>query len=329
MKFLHPEMASWLLALPLAFGVWVLHVRAKRRFRHEASIGARLRALSRLSTSRRDAAALTCALVALGSLVLAAMRPQVFVEVRVPEFERKDLVLVLDRSISMRAEDVRPSRFGRAVREIKTFLTSKPDGIDRVGLVGFAGTSLILSHLTRDIDSLFFYLDWIEEDREPRFGTDIGAALASARELAKKDARATQKIFLVLSDGDDQGRDLPRVLRTLREEQTRVYCVGIGSEGEALIPVSDGQGAIAFVQDEEGRLLSTRFDETTLKSIATFTGGRYFRSTTGHELAAAMRGVVDRERRLLGWNASAEYRDIYHLALLAAAVAAFALLLTL
>lgn len=329
MRFLEPEMARFLLALPPALGFFWLFVRAKRSFRQQASIGPVLQALSRLSGGRRDAALLAATVVALGSLVLATMRPQLFMESRRPEYERQDLVLILDRSASMGAQDVRPSRFRRATLEIKTFLEQKPEGIDRVGLVGFAGTSLILSHLTRDMGSLFYYLDWIEEDREPHFGTDIGKALASARELARKDTRPTKKIFLVVSDGDDQGRELAQQLSELRAERTRVHCIGIGSERETPIPILRPDGAAELLQDERGELLLTRFDEATLRRIAAQTEGRYFRSTSGRELAQAMREVVRQERRLLGYKAKAEYRDLHRVALMAAALATFGMLLML
>lgn len=329
MRFLHPDLARWLIILPVAFCFWFLHVRAKRRFRRRASIGSRLRALSRLSTWALDLTALGAGTLAMGAIVLALMRPQVLIEAREPEFERHDLILILDRSVSMQAEDVRPSRFARATQEIKAFLVAKPEGIDRVGLVGFSGTSLVLSHLTRDVESLFFYLDWIREDPEPQFGTDIGAALASARELARKDDRPSRKIFLVLSDGDDQGQRLAATLASLRDEGTRVYCIGIGSEQEVPIPVSGAGGVTTLLEDEQDRLLTTRFDETTLQGIASLTGGRYFRSTTGTELATAMRDVARHERKLLGWKTSVAYRDVYHLALVGAAVATVVLLLTL
>ena len=120
-------MAIWLLTLPLAISLWLLHVRAKQAFRRRASIGVTLAALSRLSSGRRDAIALGATVVAIAGLVLATMRPQVFLELRLPQYERQDVVLILDRSASMGAQDILPSRFSRAIAEIRTFLAEKPE----------------------------------------------------------------------------------------------------------------------------------------------------------------------------------------------------------
>jgi Ca-activated chloride channel family protein len=328
MRFLNPHLASWFLGLPLAAAAWYLHVYAKRRFRERAWTGPHVQALSRLSTPAHDRCALGFALLAIVFVTLALMRPQIMVERRAPDYERTDLIIVLDRSASMWARDVPPSRFGRAVREIRSFLARKPDGIDRVGLVGFAGTALIVSHLTRDLDSLFFYLDWIEGDSEARFGTDLGAALAEARELARKDARKTRKIVMLLSDGDDQGTQLAAEVAALRSEQMPVYSIGIGSDREVPIPLT-GQSVAGVLQDENGVVLRTRFTETTLRDIAARTGGRYFRSITGGELAGAMAGVVDRERTVRGWTVSKDYRDLYRECLVAGGAALFILLVML
>jgi Ca-activated chloride channel homolog len=329
MRFLTPQLAVWFLAVPVAFGAWYLHVYQKRRFRERASIGVHLLPLSRLSTRTRDGITLGSALLAIVCATLALMRPQIAGERRVPEYERTDMIVVLDRSVSMRARDIQPSRFARAIQELRTFVARKPEQIDRVGLVGFAGTALVVSHLTRDLNSLLFYLDWIEEDDEVRLGTDLGAALASARELARKDRRPTRKVMLVVSDGDDQGTQLDAELAALRSAQTRVYTIGIGSARDVPIPVSSGSGPGSFLQDENGNLVRTRFVETTLRRIADQTGAQYFRSVTGGELADAMARVVDRERTIVGWTVSTEYRDVYRPFLAAAAAALFILLLTL
>jgi Ca-activated chloride channel family protein len=329
MRFLQPEAASWFLTVPLVICAWYVHVYAKHSFRQRTSRAAHLRLLSRMSTWRRDVLALVSAVAAVAMLVIAMTRPQILLQVRVPEYEKDDLVLIFDRSVSMRAEDVRPSRFTRAVTEIKAFLSRKPDTIDRVGLIGFAGTSLMLSPLTRDMDNLFFYLDWMTEDPEPRFGTDIGNALASARQLARKDRRPTHKVFLVLSDGDDQGSELPRQLALLRAEKTHVYTIGIGSDQLVTIPVLDPSGKMDLLKDEGGGLVRTRLNESTLRMIAMETGGRYIRSMTGSELEPAMESAVRRERKVIGWNTRVDYLDIYRHCLAAAGLASLVLLLAL
>jgi Ca-activated chloride channel family protein len=257
------------------------------------------------------------------------MRPQILLQVRVPEYDKDDLILIFDRSASMRAEDVRPSRFTRAVTEIKAFLTRKPDTIDRVGLIGFAGTSLMLSPLTRDMNNLFFYLDWMAEDPEPRFGTDIGNALASARQLAGKDRRPTHKVFLVLSDGDDQGSALRGQLTLLQAERTHVYTIGIGSDRPVTIPVVDAEGKKTLLTDENGGPVRTRLNESTLRLIAADTGGRYVRSVTGAELKPAMDSAVRRERQVIGFSTRVDYLDVYRHCLIAAGLSSFVLLLAL
>jgi Ca-activated chloride channel family protein len=326
MRFLHPEYAPWLLALPALVAACLIHARARRRFRR-AAVPAQLAALSRLTTWKRELMITALAVTACGAAVFALLRPQVLREIETPEYAKEDLVIVLDHSASMGARDVPPSRFGRAVQEIKTFLLHKPDIIDRVGLVEFAGTSLILSHLTRDIDSLTFYLDWIRESPEVRFGTDIGAALASARELVKKDDRETTKLFLVISDGADQGTALAKELTAVRDERTRVYAIGIGSDPHAVVPALNEDGVETLLQGEDGQPLTAGFDESTLRDLAAQTGGRYVRSTTGADLRVALQDLVDRERPLVSVKRAIEYRDVYRESLLVSAASALLLVL--
>src|SRR5712692_8805442 len=187
MRFLRPDMAGWLLALPVIATCWFLHDRYVRAFGGRSRIPARFARLSRRTTPLGRGAAVAATLLAAGCLVFALVRPQALIASRTPEFERQDLIVVLDRSASMRAHDIQPSRFRRATLEVRNFLKHKPDAIDRVALVGFADASLVLSYLTSDVGSVFFYLDWVDGDPFALLGTNIGAALNSAREVAQKD----------------------------------------------------------------------------------------------------------------------------------------------
>ena len=91
-----------------------------------------------------------------------------------------------------------------------------------LGLVGFADSSVVLSYLTGDVESVQFYLDWLDGESSTLFGTNIGAALKSAADVAKKDDRPTRKRFLLVSDGEDYGTELATALDTFRAEGYRV-----------------------------------------------------------------------------------------------------------
>jgi len=331
MRFLRPDLLRWWLVIPVLVASWAIHWRATRAFRARAPISTRFAPLSRRSTWRRDAGVLSTALVAAAALVFALMRPQVLVARRVAEYERRDLVVMLDRSVSMRARDVAPSRFSRATLELRNLLRQKPEGIDRIGLVGFADSAVVLSYLTGDVESVLFYLDWLDED--PRdsaalFGTNIGAALTSARDVANKDNRPSRKQFLILSDGEDYGTELRDALQTFRAEGLRVDCIGIGSDRPVPIPLPT-EGEETYLRDDSGRRVLTTFEEATLRRVAASTGGRFVRSTTGSELARALADVAKTERRQTGWRDSTEYRDVYAAGLAVAAVAGAALWLLL
>jgi Ca-activated chloride channel family protein len=321
MRLLRPELTSWWLLLPGLVACWALRYQYVRRARRRNRAEPRHRGLSRRSTAVRDLAALASGLVAAAALVFALARPQMLLAARTPELERQDLIIMLDRSASMRAHDVTPSRFSRATLEIRNFLRNKPEAIERVGLVGFADASLILSYLTRDVDNVAFYLDWIDRDPQTLLGTDIGAAMKSAAEVARKDPRQSQKLFLLVSDGEDYGDELNKQLAIFRGAGYRIHCIGIGSDREVPVPVVQPDGREASLLDEQGRVVKTRFSETTLRRIADATGGRYVRSTSGVELARAIEDIVKGERKVIGWRTTTEYRDLYPAGLVAAGAA--------
>jgi Ca-activated chloride channel family protein len=324
MRFLHPELATWLLALPLAVAWWTMRRYARVNFQRNAALGERAHAASRLSTAGTDGVALVAALLTFAALVVAAMRPQLLVEWRLPQFERRDLILVLDRSVSMRAADVQPTRFGRAVAEIKQFLDEKPADIDRVALVGFSNAAIAVSHFTRNVDSLFFYLDWMAEDTRPNFGTDIGTALLTASDIIAREKQPGNTVVLLISDGEDEGEVLSSAVTELRKKGVTLYSIGVGGSRPVNVPVpaDDGVG-------DAGWALRVTFNEATLRSVAAAGGGRYYRSQSGHELLQAMRDLASRERRQLGWVNQIEYRDLHPYALGVAALAACALLVAL
>jgi len=246
-------------------------------------------------------------------------RPQADIRRRTAVYRKQDVVLILDRSLSMRATDVHPSREERAKEEIRNFIRNRGPLVDRMGLVTFANTSVVLSYLTSDAENILFYLDYLEVALDVSYGTDIGGALSSALALVDQEARSAasvgrddpnQKIFLLLADGEDYGKQLDDAVGKTARAGIPVYAVGIGSERDTPIPMQEADSQY-LLRDDRGALVTARFDESTLRSIAQVTGGRYYRSQTGAELAQIMADFLDRRRELLKYEAVAERTDLY------------------
>jgi hypothetical protein len=307
LRFVQSDAAIWLFAIPLVWVAIVLHRVLRERARRLSGLGPRLGTLAPLTNRRHDITVLVLATVAAASCVFAAARPQI--PMRTPEYEDVDLILLLDRSVSMQAEDIRPSRFRRASLEIRNFLKNRPDIIGRVGLIGFAGASLTLSHATRDQGIILFYLDWIEEDSAPLYGTNMAGALQGALDLIRKDGPERRKIIVIISDGEDHSGGLDAAVERFVTGRIPVYTIGIGSNAEVPIPSHEG-GPGKMVLDDSGAPLTTRFNESTLRAIADATGGGYYRSTTGEELGTALSEIASRERRIVRWR-NDEYHELY------------------
>lgn len=320
MRLAAPDAAWWLLALPALWALLEVHRRVRNRARRLSGFGPGLERLSNIAGARHDRLVVALATLAGLSLVVTALRPQI--AIRTPAYESRDLLFLIDRSASMQAQDVRPSRARRVSHEIRNFLHAKPDMIARIGLIGFAGSSLALSQPSTDITTVLFYLDWIDEDRTPLFGTNLRAALENALDMVRKGDRKRPTVVVMLSDGDDGGPPLEASVAKFVAQRIPIYTIGVGSTNRVPIPMSNGTSS--FLLDEDGRPLLTELRESTLRALAASTGGRYFRSSTGAELRTAFEDIASRERRIVGWTAS-QYRDIYPWTLACGAIALAAL----
>lgn len=205
-------------------------------------------------------------LVAWAALVLLAERGHEW-----PTSEGIDVIVCLDVSRSMQARDLAPDRLGRAQAEIAA-LAEVARG-DRLGLVLFAGEARLLVPRTQDATSLAEMAAHAGPWDVPRGGTDLAAALATARDAL--DDRAGTGAIIVLGDGEDLGgRETATVLAALRRDGVAVHALGLGTTRGAKIP-DDG----AFVRGPSGREVITRLESRALEGAAAATGGVYREAT--------------------------------------------------
>ena len=316
MKFLYPEYLKLLFLLLALLPFWLYFLYSKHQSRRMLGIGRALARISHFSSIRKDF--IRCLLLngVMAAIVLALAHPQLVHETKVPERAVMDIVFLLDTSPSMRATDIQPSRLDRALDVIGVFSRTKL-AHDRIGLVSFAGNSMIISYLTEDSSNILYYLDYLKEDTTLSHGTNIGRGLRNGLTVVRKElevsprAARNKKVFILVSDGEDNSTELDAAIDELRQAGIRVHTIGVGSLEGAPIPIGFEQGRRVYLEDDKGRRIITRFDERTLRWIADKTGGQFHRSLSGFELQKTFSEVVLKEREITGFKKVMEYQDFY------------------
>ena len=282
---------EWLLALLvlLPVGYWLRHRLERDRsgsIRYSAvdSVLAAGEGVSRW-THRVPGVLRALALVA---LILALARPQTGVTSENVRTEGIDIVLVLDISSSMLAEDLEPNRLGAAKSVASDFVAGRKN--DRIGLVAFAGAAFTQAPLTIDYSVVTTLLGELEtgmiED-----GTAVGMGLATAVKRLRASA-ADSKVVILLTDGRSNRGEIGPVTaaRMAAALGVRVYTIGAGSRGTARVPVNDPIRGQVFATTQ------VDIDEQTLQEVASLTGGRYFRATDAEGLSAIYDEIDELER---------------------------------
>ena len=187
-----------------------------------------------------------------------------------------DIIVAIDVSKSMLAEDVEPNRLERAKREVYD-LCQMLEG-DRIGLIAFAGTSFMQCPLTLDYAAFRMLMDYLSPDLIPTPGTAVGDAIRKAIESFSRRERKS-KALIIITDGEDHGSNPVKAAKNAKQEGIKIFTIGIGKQGGTPIPIGDGSGG--FLKDKNGNVVLSRLDEKTLQKIALETGGSYVRSVTG------------------------------------------------
>lgn len=247
---------------------------------------------------------------AIALLVTALARPQFGSRVETVRREGQDIVVALDLSASMLAEDIAPNRLEKAKHAVGT-LIRRLEG-DRIGLVAFAGVAFVQSPLTVDYGAATLFLNAMNTSLMPVQGTNLAEALRASIEAF--DAGEQQnRILIVITDGEDHEGEIEAAVEAANEEGIRIYTVGVGSPDGVPIPEFDNQGRRSgYKRDENGEVVTTRLDETTLEAIARETGGRYLRATPGeNELDGLAEEIAEMAGREFEARQVTQYEEQY------------------
>lgn len=303
---------SWLLALvalPAAVALfWWAAVQRREALRRFAGLEGDAYAEG-LARRRRWQAALLTGAVFFAAVALAG--PRYGTQLREVQQDGLDMIIALDVSESMRAEDIAPSRLARAKYEVERLLPDLRGS--RVGLVVFAGEAFLQCPLTTDFGAVRLFLDAAEPSLIPTQGTDFGQALRVALQAfdVQSDAPADRRAraLLVVSDGEDHGGGFRPTLRNAADLGVALFAASVGTAEGAPIPVQRQGRVVGYKTDRDGRTVQTRLDESALREI-----GRdgYFRvMRTGSDLADVTTALGRLERGSVAGEQFEAYAEQY------------------
>lgn len=243
-------------------------------------------------------------------IILALARPQAGKKNRDITTRGIDVMLTIDASGSMRAEDFKPNnRLHVAKQVVSEFIRGRDS--DQIGMVVFAGQSITQCPLTSDYSVLLSLLENVQFDMLED-GTAIGMALANCVNRLK-DTRAKSKIVILLTDGQNNRGEIDPITaaRIAQSFGIKVYTVGVGREGGAPIPVYDPVYGKRYIIGPDGRPVLTQMDEKTLKEIAKITGGQYFRAIDRDSLKKIYQQIDRLEKTKREVKHYMEYRELF------------------
>ncbi len=201
---------------------------------------------------------------------------------KLEEVKRKgaDIVIALDVSNSMKAEDIRPNRLERSKQAISR-LIDKLQG-DRIGLVVFAGDAYMQLPITTDYGAAKLFLSTVEPDIVPRQGTAIGAAIEMAAS-AFSDSSKKHSAIIIITDGENHEDDAVESAKKAAEQGMKIYTIGMGSPEGAPIPIYNNGVRVGFRQDNNGQTVLTKLDATALQEIAEAGKGKFVRASNSDD----------------------------------------------
>lgn len=258
-------------------------------------------------------------LTALSLMVLALCQPHFRKKEITLERKGVDVMILLDVSHSMLARDIAPSRLDKAKLELETLVEKLRS--DRIGIVAFAGDAFIQCPLTTDHNAVKLFLSAVSPNLLPTPGTLIGRALQVGMR-AFMDSEKEFKAMVLLTDGEDQGSDPLGQAKAAKEAGIRVFAIGFGTSDGSPLPAEFQKGALK--KDLRGNIVLSKLDEGLLKTIASETGGQYYRSSRGEvEIDDLVRRIRQMTQKGIKKERSFEVEENYPIFIFLAILALF------
>lgn len=222
-------------------------------------------------------------------LILALANPRIGTKIETVKREGIDIVFAIDVSKSMLAEDVAPNRLEKSKQIVSQIINTL--GADRVGIVAYAGSAFPVLPITTDYGSAKMFLQQMNTDMLSSQGTAISEAILLSSTYF--DEIETNKLLVLISDGEDHEQGMSEALTLAKEKGLKVLTIGVGTEKGGPIPVKAGGSVQTYLRDRNNEVVITKMDNAILKEIAKELGGSYVSGNNSKQVTDHFKSVVD------------------------------------
>jgi Ca-activated chloride channel family protein len=273
MNFAHPNMLWLLLVLPAALAIFFWWAWRERQRAMTQFIQARLLPGLIFGVSpARQKFRFTCIIAAVTLLIVALARPQWGFSWEETKVRGLDIVVAIDTSKSMLAEDITPNRLARAKLAALDLMQQAES--DRLGLVAFAGSAFLQCPLTIDDNAFRQSVEALDVNIIPEGGTALAEAIKTAMDTNKEGDNF--KVLVVLTDGEDNDENALTVAETAAKAGMKIFTIGIGTAEGELLRIKDVKGRTDYIRDDQGNVVKSRLNEGLLQQIAGATEGGFY-----------------------------------------------------
>ena len=261
---------------------------------------------------------LSMLLLAIGLVIIAIANLQAGTKLQRIKREGGDLIICLDVSKSMLAEDLSPNRIERSKLAIENLIDQLKG--DRIGLVVFAGHAYVKLPITTDYNAAKLFLQGINTDMVPTQGTDIGEAIEQAISCFGKDV-GKSKAIIVITDGEDHEEIAIEQAKKAAKKGITVHTIGVGSAQGVPIPEYDEDKKVGLKRDQNDNVIITKLNENLLNEIASATGGVYVKASNADMGLSKIRTEINKmAKKEIDSNRFSDYEDQFQWFILGAII---------
>lgn len=273
LKFEYIEFLYGLLSIPIFFFIYYIYRRWRRRKLRSLGDIDSIKSLINNYSGSKPFWKFIVMMLAYAFLLIGLSNPQI--GTKLEEIKRKgiELVIALDVSNSMNAEDIKPNRLDKAKQEI-SYLFDVLDN-DKIGIVVFAGKSFIQMPLTMDYSAARMLLSSITTDIINSQGTAIGSAIETAQNMYSND-NSKSRVLILFSDGENHEDDALVAAKNASNQNIIIYTIGIGTTNGSPIPIYRNNKIAGFMKDQHDNSVISKLDPSLLQKIAEETKGEFY-----------------------------------------------------